>query len=160
MFISYHCCQVCPDNGTMKYKYISTLSNQLLSYFNDKGKVCFDFKTDLKAFPDARHSTVRDLLSDMTKRDLLMRIKEGIYCIIPKEKNAENFMSDWRIMAKYLVKSNKDYIGNYLVLQIHNLITQPSLKEQILVAKQIRPNSRWSIQQNIDSKTIKPAICT
>ena len=63
-------------------------------------------------------------------------------------------------MAKYLVKSNKDYIGNYLVLQIHNLITQPSLKEQILVAKQIRPNSRWSIQQNIDSKTIKPAICT
>ena len=84
MFISYHCCQVCPDNGTMKYKYISTLSNQLLSYFNDKGKVCFDFKTDLKAFPDARHSTVRDLLSDMTKRDLLMRIKEGIYCIIPK----------------------------------------------------------------------------
>jgi predicted transcriptional regulator of viral defense system len=32
------------------------------------------------------------------------------------------------------------YIGYYSALQIHNLITQPSLKEQIVVSKQIRPS--------------------
>jgi len=82
-YILYHCSQVYPDNITMKYKYISTQSNELLSYFNDKGKVCFDSKTALKAFPDAKESTVRELLSDMTKRGLLMRIKDGAYYIIP-----------------------------------------------------------------------------
>lgn len=140
MFILYHCSQVCPDNITMKHKNISTQSNQLLSHFNDKGKVCFDSKTALKVFPNAKHSTVRELLSDMTKRGLLMRIKEGIYYIIPYEENAETFMPDWHIMAKYLVKGTKHYIGYYSALQIHNLITQPSLKEQIVVAKQIRPS--------------------
>jgi hypothetical protein len=90
-YILYHCSQVHPDNNTMKHKYISTQSNELLSYFNDKGKVCFDSKTALKAFPEAKESTVRELLSDMTKRGLLMRIKDGVYYIIPYEENSENF---------------------------------------------------------------------
>jgi predicted transcriptional regulator of viral defense system len=124
----------------MKHKYISTQSNELLSYFNDKGKVCFDSKTALKAFPQAKESTVRELLSDMTKRGLLMRIKDGIYYIIPYEESPETFMPDWHIIAKYLVKEAKHYIGYYSALQIHNLITQPSLKEQIVVNKQIRPS--------------------
>lgn len=136
----YHCSQVYPDIITMKHKYISTQSNELLSYFNDKGKVCFDSKAALKAFPDAKESTVRELLSDMTKRGLLMRIKDGVYYIIPYEENPETFMPDWHILVKYLVKDAKHYIGYYSALQIHNLITQPSLKEQIVVAKQIRPS--------------------
>jgi len=136
----YHCSQVYPDIITMKHKYISTQSNELLSYFNDKGKVCFDSKTALKAFPQAKESTVRELLSDMTKRGLLMRIKDGIYYIIPYEESSETFMPDWHIIAKYLVKEAKHYIGYYSALQIHNLITQPSLKEQIVVNKQIRPS--------------------
>ena len=124
----------------MKHKYISTQSNELLSYFNDKGKVCFDSKAALKVFPDANESTVRELLSDMTKRGLLMRIKDGIYYIIPYEENPETFMPDWHLIVKYLVKDAKHYIGYYSALQIHNLITQPSLKEQIVVSKQIRPS--------------------
>lgn len=136
----YHCSQVYPDIITMKHKYISTQSNELLSYFNDKGKVCFDSKAALKAFPDAKESAVRELLSDMTKRGLLMRIKDGVYYIIPYEENPETFMPDWHLIVKYLVKEARHYIGYYSALQIHNLITQPSLKEQIVVAKQIRPS--------------------
>ena len=139
-YISYHCSQVQPDICAMKRKYISTQSNELLSYFNDKGEVCFDSKTALKIFPEAKESTVRELLSDMTKRGLLMRVKDGIYYIIPYEENPETFMPDWHLIVKYLVKEAKHYIGYYSALQIHNLITQPSLKEQIVVAKQIRPS--------------------
>jgi predicted transcriptional regulator of viral defense system len=139
-YISYHCSQVQPDICAMKRKYISTQSNELLSYFNDKGEVCFDSKTALKIFPEAKESTVRELLSDMTKRGLLMRVKDGIYYIIPYEENPETFMPDWHLIVKYLVKEAKHYIGYYSALQIHSLITQPSLKEQIVVAKQIRPS--------------------
>lgn len=68
-----------------------------------------------------------------------MRLKEGVYYIIPYEQNAETFMPDWHLIAEHLVNNAKNYIGYYSALQIHNLITQPSLKEQIVVSKQIRP---------------------
>ena len=44
------------------------------------------------------------------------------------------------LLAEYLVSGADHYIGYYSALQIHNLITQPSLKEQIVVSKQIRPS--------------------
>lgn len=124
----------------MKNKYISTQSNELLSYLNGQNRNCFDYSLAYKALPDSKASAVRELLSDMTKRGLLMRLKEGVYYIIPYEQNAETFMPDWHLVAEHLVNNAKHYIGYYSALQIHNLITQPSLKEQIVVSKQIRPS--------------------
>lgn len=124
----------------MKNKYISTRSNELLSYFNGQNRYCFDYSLAHKALPNAKASALRELLSDMTKRGLLMRLKEGTYCIIPYEQDAETFMPDWHLIAGHLVNDAKHYIGYYSALQIHHLITQPSLKEQIVVSKQIRPS--------------------
>lgn len=136
----YHCSQVYPDIITMKSKNISTRSSELLSYFNGNNKACFDYHEAFKAMPSLRESTLRELLSDMTKRGLLMRLKNGIYYVIPYEADAENFMPDWHLIVENLVKDVQYYIGYYSALQIHNLITQPSLKEQIVVSKQIRPS--------------------
>ena len=136
----YHCGQFYPDILTMKNKYISTQSNELLYYFNGQRKACFDYTQAFKALPNSKESTVRQLLSDMTKRGLLMRLKEGVYYIIPYEQNAESFMPDWHLIAEHLVKDAQHYIGYYSALQIHKLITQPSLKEQIVVSKQLRPS--------------------
>ncbi len=138
--LSYLFCQVYPDIFTMKNKYISTQSNELLSYYNEQDINCFDYSSAYKALPDSKASAVRELLSDMTRRGLLMRLKDGVYYIIPYEQNAETFMPDWHLIAEYLVNDAKHYIGYYSALQIHNLITQPSLKEQIVVSKQIRPS--------------------
>lgn len=124
----------------MKNKYISTQSSELLSYFNRQNKNCFDYSLAYKALPDSKAGAVRELLSDMTKRGLLMRLKDGVYYIIPYEQNAETYMPDWHLIAEHLVNDAKHYIGYYSALQIHNLITQPSLKEQIVVSKQIRPS--------------------
>lgn len=124
----------------MKNKYISTQSSELLSYFNGQQRYCFDYSLAFKALPNAKASAVRELLSDMTKRGLLMRLKEGVYYIIPYEQNAETFMPDWHLIAEHLVNDAQHYIGYYSALHIHNLITQPSLKEQIVVSKQIRPS--------------------
>ena len=140
LYILYHCNEFKTHMVTMKHKNTSTQSNELLSYFNNKNKTCFAYKDALKIFPSAKENTVSKLLSDMTKRGLIMRIKEGIYYIIPFEEDADSFMPDWHVMVKYLVKDTNHYIGYYSALQIHNLITQPSLKEQIVVAKQIRPS--------------------
>lgn len=76
----------------------------------------------------------------MTKRGLLMRLKQGVYYIVPFEADAEHYIPNWHLLAKYLVNNSAHYIGYYSALQIHDLITQPSLKEQIVVAEQVRPS--------------------
>ncbi|HMS40694.1 MAG TPA: hypothetical protein PKE69_10735 [Pyrinomonadaceae bacterium] len=76
----------------------------------------------------------------MTKRGLLMRIRDGLFYIIPYEQDAESFIPDWHVLAEYLVSGIGHYIGYYSALQIHGFITQPSLKEQIVVKQQIRPS--------------------
>jgi len=139
-YLSYHCSQFYPDINAMLNKYISTRSNELLTYMHGKNRNCFDYSLAHKALPNSKPSAVRELLSDMTRRGLLMRLKEGVYYIIPYEQNAEAFMPQWHLIAEYLVHGTEHYIGYYSALQIHNLITQPSLKEQIVVSKQIRPS--------------------
>lgn len=125
---------------TIKHKYISTQSNVILNYFNGLNKTCFDYSEASRALPQSKGSSLRELLSDMTKRGLLMRLKNGVYYIIPYEQHAESFIPDWHLMAEHLVNDAKYYIGYYSALQIHNLITQASLKEQIVVSKQIKPS--------------------
>ena len=124
----------------MRNKYISKQSNELLYYFISKQRNSFDYSLASKALPYSKASAIRELLSDMTKRGLLMRLKDGVYYIIPYEQNAQTFMPDWHLIAANLVNNTHHYIGYYSALQIHNLITQPSLKEQIVVSKQIRPS--------------------
>ena len=125
----------------MKHKYISTQSNGILSYFNQLEQDYFDYSEATLALPNSSESALKELLSDMAKRGLLMRLKKGLYYIIPYEKDAESFMPDWHLLAKPLTIGTPHYIGYYSALQIHNLITQPSLIEQIVVAKQIRPST-------------------
>ncbi|MEP7170833.1 MAG: transcriptional regulator [Bacteroidota bacterium] len=125
----------------MKNKNISTQSGSLLSHFNSLNRVSFDLTEAFNALPNSKEGAVRELLSDMTKRGLLMRLREGLYYIIPYEQDSKTFMPDWHLIADILVKDAKHYIGYYSALQIHNLITQPSLKEQIVVSKQIRPST-------------------
>ena len=122
----------------MKHKFISTQSNQLLSYFYEQDKACFNYADAFLALPNSKESAVRELLSDMTKRGLLMRLKNSVYYIIPYEQDSEIFMPDWHLIAEHLVNFTQHYIGYYSALQIHNLITQPSLKEQVVVSKQLR----------------------
>lgn len=124
----------------MKPKFISTQSGELLAYFNERNRNCFGYKEAFQALPDSKEGTVRELLGDMTRRGLLLRLKNGLFYIIPYEQDAETFVPEWHSVAEYLVSDAQHYIGYYSALQIHGLITQPSLKEQIVVSRQIRPS--------------------
>jgi predicted transcriptional regulator of viral defense system len=123
----------------MKHKYISIQSNQLLTYFNRKNRNYFFYREAFGVLHDSKESTVRELLSDMTRRGLLMRLKPEVYYIVPYEQDASTFMPDWHLIPEAVLSGTEHYIGYYSALQIHNLITQPSLKEQVVVARQIRP---------------------
>jgi len=56
----------------MRHKYISKQSNVLLSYFNEIDKKCFNSSEAKNALPQSSESAIKELLSDMAKRGLLM----------------------------------------------------------------------------------------
>ncbi len=123
-------------------KHISYRSSELLNSLLQNGKSFFTLKEASKILSTSDPAAVRRLLSDMAKRGLILRIKDGLYTIIPYEKDAESFFPDWHLAAEAIVQPQKYYIGFYSALDIHGLITQPSLIEQVVTEKQLVPKYR------------------
>ena len=126
---------------SIKNKNISFQANALLDKLIEEKKVCFGIDTAYSILTNSSQDAVKRLLSDMAKRGLLMRVKEGLYYIIPFEQDPKTFMPDWHLLSQYLVGDSEYYIGYFSALQIHSLTTQPNLKEQIIVNKQIKPST-------------------
>lgn len=126
---------------TIKSKTLSFQSAELLNLLNKDDLVCFPIDIAYQLLHTSSKDSVKKLLSDMAKRGLLMRVKEGLYYVIPYDQDAETFMPDWHLLVPHLVGDASYYISYYSAMQIHSLITQPALKEQIVVNKQIKPTT-------------------
>jgi predicted transcriptional regulator of viral defense system len=125
----------------IKSKTLSSQSADLIQKLNQENLLCFSLNKACSLLPGASRDAVRRLLADMTNRGLLMRIKEGLFYIIPYDQEAKTFMPDWHLLAQHLVGDAEYYIGYYSAMQIHSLITQPALREQVVVNKQIKPST-------------------
>ena len=126
---------------TRKNRNMSFQSTNLLENLLERNQRCFRLEDAYRLLPNSNTNTVRRLLSDMTSRGLLMRVKDGVYYIIPFEQDPDTFMPDWHLLAQYLTGDADYYIGYFSALQLHSLTTQPNLKEQIVVNKQIKPST-------------------
>ena len=124
----------------IKDKNLSFQATELLDKLQKANLPCFEIDKAYKLLSASNNNAIKRLLSDMTKRGLLMRVKEGLYYVIPYEQDAKTFMPDWHLLAQYLVDGAKYYIGYFSAMQIQSLTTQPALKEQIVVNKQIKPS--------------------
>ncbi|MBL7110882.1 MAG: transcriptional regulator [Bacteroidales bacterium] len=123
-------------------KNISYRSSQLLNALIDQKKEFFTIKDALNILPEKNNATVRKLLSDMTKRGVIMRIKEGLYHRIPYEQRPDQYFPNWHLTAEAMVMPKEYYIGFYSALDIHGLITQPSLVEQVVTCEQVKPKAQ------------------
>lgn len=124
----------------IKHKNISFQAYNLLFHLQNNSTSCLKLNTAYSILSENNKLAVRKLLSDMTDRGLLMRIKAGHYHPIPFERDPDTYMPEWHSIASCLVDGADHYIGYYSALQLHGLITQPSLKEQIVVAEQQKPS--------------------
>lgn len=123
-------------------KNISYRSSHLLTELIRHKKEFFSLDDAMSILPGKEYVTVRKLLSDMTRRGLLMRVKDGLYYRIPYEQNADKYFPNWHLTAAAMVHPREYYIGFYSALDIHGLITQPSMMEQVVTREQIKPKFR------------------
>lgn len=123
-------------------KNISYRASELLAALHKYGQQFFTNKEACSFLSDSEHTAVRKLLSDMAKRGLILRIKDGLYNIIPYENEVDSYFPNWHLTAEQLAEPAKYYIGFYSAMDIHELITQPSLVEQIVTEKQFYPKTK------------------
>lgn len=124
----------------IKDKRLSYSAAFLMDILHGKSIRCFTTDKAYHLLKSSSKNSVKRMLGKMVKRGLLMRIKGGLYYIVPFEQDAKTFMPDWHILSQHLTGETNYYIGYYSALQIHSLTTQPALKEQIVVSKQIKPS--------------------
>ncbi len=120
-------------------KTIGTTSATLLMGLQAQGKDFFDLSDAEKVLPAHSNAALRSLLSKMVQRGLLMRLREGLYHVIPYDQDPETYFPDWHLTARCLARDTPYYIGYYSALTLHDLTTQPSFQEQVVVAKTVRP---------------------
>ena len=121
------------------YKTLSNKSAAVIKHFNDLNQPAFTLDEAYLLLKKSTKDAVKKLMRDMIKRGLLLRLKEGVYWIIPYEQEASTYFPNWHMIAKYLIGDAAYYIGYYSAMEIHSLITQPSLVERIVVNKQVKP---------------------
>jgi predicted transcriptional regulator of viral defense system len=110
----------------------------------------------MNILPDSKPDAVRQLLSDMVKRGLLIRLKGGLFNVIPYEKDSNIYFPNWHLAAEAMVKPANYYIGFYSALDIHGLITQPSLVEQIVTERQVYPKHQEIKKVSFEFITLSP----
>lgn len=123
-------------------KHISYISSDFLNVLISRRKDYFTLREAAEMFPGKNYATIRKLLSDMAKRGLIMRIKDGLYHRIPYEQQPDQYFPNWHLTAEALVQPREYYIGFYSALDIHGLITQPSMVEQVVTRVRVKPKTQ------------------
>ncbi|MFT6747494.1 MAG: putative transcriptional regulator of viral defense system [Glaciecola sp.] len=116
---------------------VRKLDWEIFKLFSSAGDEVFTYHNVLDEFQDLSSKHITKVLTQMIEKGMLLRLKRNLYTIIPTYADASNYIPDWHLVAKHLMKDKKYYIGYYSAMQIHNLITQPSLKEIIVTNKQL-----------------------
>ena len=128
-------------------------SEKLISIFMKQRQNCFDIEEVYNEYPNTSKGAIRELLRDMANRGKVSRLKEGLYVVVPLGEQNTTYIPEWHKLTEHLVESSEHYIGYYSALQIHSLITQPSLKQQIVVSNQ-QKKSKLKIK-NIEFQFIR-----
>ena len=139
-------------------KNVSSRSYGLLSRLYEEDKRFFTLSEALEILRSSRPEAVRRLLSDMVKRGLILRLKNGLYNLIPYEVNSKEYFPNWHLTGEALAQPHKHYIGFYSALDIHGLITQPSMTEYIVTERQILPKHQTINNIRFEFVTLRPEL--
>ena len=126
----------------MKHKVITNNAAKLFRHLTDQKKEFFMFRDVEQYMNDLSKAYLNEFLNELVGRELIMRLKKGVYVMIPYNIPAEDYFPDSNVVGANLVGDASYYIGYFSALQLHSLTTQPNLRTQIVVNKRVVPAIR------------------
>ncbi len=118
----------------------SEFSWDIIKRFSGIDQDCFTYNDVLREYPNTHKIQLSKILAGMVEKGMLIKLNRDLYHVVPTNLDANSYIPDWHLVAKYLMKGKAYYIGYYSAMQIHGLITQPSLTEIIVTDLQIKPS--------------------
>jgi len=116
-------------------KTLGKISAKLIRKLYDENRPIFEIKHAQNILGKS-YNAVADLLSDLVKRKIIVRLKAGKYLIIPQEMGSgENYLGNWYIAGKEIINSRKYYIAFYSAMNHWGMLTQPLIKMFIATPK-------------------------
>ena len=116
------------------------VSLDIIKRFSGADQDCFTFQDVLLEYPDTNRIYLSRVLSGMVEKGMLIKLNRNLYHIVPSSADSNFYIPDWHLVAKYLMNGKDYYVGYYSAMQVHGLITQPSLKEIIVTNLQVKPS--------------------
>lgn len=149
-------------------KTLGKISAKLIRKLHDENRSIFEINHAQNILGKSYNAIV-DLLRDLVKRKIIIRLKAGKYLIIPQEMGSgENYLGNWYIAVKEIINSRKYYIAFYSAMNYWGMLTQPLIKIFITTPKRqivpremigrmifitVKENSIWGIKEEwINSK--------
>jgi len=143
-------------------KTLGKISAQLISKLYDENRPVFEIKHAQRILGKSYVATI-DLLRDLVKRKIIVRLKAGKYLIIPQEMGSgKDYLGNWYIAAKEVINSPKYYVAFYSAMNYWGMVTQPLIKIFIATPKRqvvpremkekmifitVKENSIWGIKE-------------
>lgn len=108
-------------------KTLGSQSARLVMTLHDRGRTLFRLD-DIREITGAAASSARTFARDLVKRGIATRLKPGLFVLVPFELGHEHqYVGDPFLIARELMRGKPYYVSHASALQIHGLLTQPSL---------------------------------
>ncbi len=143
-------------------KTLGKISAKLIRKLYDENRPVFEISRAQSILGNSYNST-KDLLKDLVKRNIIVRLKAGKYLIIPQEiGSGKNYLGNWYITAKEIINSPQYYIAFYSAMNYWGMLTQPLVKMFVASPKRqvvpremkdkmifvtVKANSIWGIKE-------------
>ena len=114
-------------------KTLGIASANLIETLLKRGKVIFTLDEASSVYGHGKKET-SDFLGDLLGRGILARIKSGLFIIL-QMGHEETQLSNWPLIAHYLVGGSNYYISHYSAMRLHGMTTHPLIDAIITVAK-------------------------
>lgn len=117
-------------------KTLGAVSANLISSLYKLNKTIFKLQ-DIEAITGLKENAASDLAGKLIKRNIISRLKQGKYIIIPQEIGKDSkYIGNWYVAAREIVNSPDYYISYYSAMDMHNMVTHPVTKVFVNTPKQ------------------------
>lgn len=157
-------------NSGIIIRTLGRVSARLITALYDNNKPIFTIKDAREILGKSYYMSV-DILSRLTRRKVIARLKAGKYIIIPQELGSQTeYIGNYYVAGREIINSKQYYIAFYSAMHHWGMLTQPLLKVFICSSvRQVVPKDMkdkitivyikkhfgWGIQQEWVTKTEK-----
>lgn len=115
---------------------LGPISAKLINSLLEQGKVLFTLKEAMTLLQRG-HTLTSKLMADLVKRNVLARIKSGVFVILqPGQESTQ--LSNWPVIARELASPNSYMISHYSAMRLHGMTTHSLHDVYITSSKRIR----------------------